>query len=91
MGREACRLCGSPARVEHMYGLGGGMHGASRTECRSCGPWEISARDGEALDKESPETISRLAEKAREQSQRERAKPLVVTEGLILFCRHARS
>ena len=74
-----------------MYGLGGGMLGASRTQCRTCGPWEISARDGEALGKESPETRARLSDKAREQAQRERAKPLIVTEGLILFCRHART
>ena len=90
MSVETCRLCGSRAKVERMYGMGGEMLGGSRTECRTCGPWEISAKDGEVLEKESPETRSRLCEKARERAQEPRAKPLIVTESLILFCRHAR-
>jgi hypothetical protein len=85
-----CKLCGSAARVEPIYGFSGGPLAASRTLCGTCGPWEISATDSPRLDKESPETRARVAAKVREQANRERSNPLVVNEGLMLFCRHDR-
>jgi hypothetical protein len=82
-----CGLCGGTAAVGRIRASDGSILATTWTDCPACGSWMISKLDSALLDKESADTKRHISAKVREQFDADPNHPLVVTEGLMLFCR----